>query len=516
MKKPAIPKSFAAPSSAARGTERGVTMVLVAVAMVAIVSMAALSIDVVTLYLDREEAQRSADSAALAAARVIALSGITGDPSNATGHWGAICGPAGLATQAAQATVGQNAVASSVPGTINVSYSGGSGGAITSNADCTTLAATAFGVNPLVTVKVTRSGLPTFFSRIWGNTSNSVSATATAEAFNPSDSGNPTNQNSGSGAALTPVQPMCVKPWVVPNQDPLNPPFNGTNYCNAAGGPGACQTLVNVTNGSITNPGISFVGSGTKHVIGETFWLNADCRVSGGNCTFRKKGGLPPVQPQANFNNNNGNMQGPPTVPNLLYVPGQVSGSPTAVPSCSGAPAYEQAITGCDQPTNYQCGVPTANVVDLSVNPNSQAAKSIECLTNQASGGGFTASTGQDYLKNDGDPVDFGMPSAYPFQILAGSASPLVSAGLAANTPITSSPSIVALPIYDSTQPINATGTTSVTFVGFLQVFINAADNNGNISVTVLNVAGCSKGSIPVGSPIPGTSPVPVRLITPP
>jgi len=34
---------------------------LVAIAMVAIIAMAALSIDVVTLYLAREEAQRSAD-----------------------------------------------------------------------------------------------------------------------------------------------------------------------------------------------------------------------------------------------------------------------------------------------------------------------------------------------------------------------------------------------------------------------------------------------------------------------
>jgi hypothetical protein len=105
---------------------------------------------------------------------------------------------------------------------------------------------------------------------------------------------------------------------------------------------------------------------------------------------------------------------------------------------------------------------------------------------------------------------------AYPFQILAGSANSLVSAGLAANTPITSSPSIVALPIYDSTQNVNATGTTNLTFVGFLQVFINAADNKGNVNVTVLNVSGCSNGSGTVGSPIPGTSPVPVRLITPP
>ena len=56
-------------------------MILVALAMIAIIAMAALSIDVITLYLAREEAQRSADAGALAAARVISLSGITGTAS---------------------------------------------------------------------------------------------------------------------------------------------------------------------------------------------------------------------------------------------------------------------------------------------------------------------------------------------------------------------------------------------------------------------------------------------------
>lgn len=509
MKKPAIPKSFAAPNTEATGEERGVTMVLVAVAMLAIVGMAALSIDVVTLYLDREEAQRSADAAALAAARVIAVSGITGDPSNTSNDWGSICGPGGLATQAAQAVVGQNTVANSVPGTINVSYSGGSGGSITSNPDCTTLAATAFGVNPLVTVKVTRAGIPTFFSRIWGNTANSVSATATAEAFNSSNSGNVGNQTTGT---ITPVQPMCVKPWVVPNQNPLIPAPSGTNYC-TNGGVNGCQKFVDLTDGHILNPGISTEGFGTSGVIGENFWLNADCKKNGANCMLRQNGGTP-VQPQANFNNNNGNMQGPPSVANLLYVPGQVADTPTGIPSCSGAEAYEQAITGCDQPTNYQCGVPGRNVVDLSVNPNPLTSNGVQCLTNQANNGDITSSTGQDYLKFD---TTFGAPSAYPFQILAGSSNPMVGAGLTAGTPITNSSSIVALPIYDNTQTINQTGTTSVTFVGFLQVFINAADGKGNVNVTVLNVAGCSNGQGGnVGPPVPGNSLVPVRLITPP
>ena len=110
------------PVSQGHPSEHGVTMVFVALAMVAIIAMAALSIDVITLYLAREEAQRSADQAALAAARILSVSGITGDPSNGSGNWGAICGPNGVATHAAQAIVAQNTVGRVVPGTINVTY----------------------------------------------------------------------------------------------------------------------------------------------------------------------------------------------------------------------------------------------------------------------------------------------------------------------------------------------------------------------------------------------------------
>ena len=67
MKTPAIRRLHRSESSRTR--EHGITMVLVALAMVAIIAMAALSIDVITLYLAREEAQRAADAAALAGAR---------------------------------------------------------------------------------------------------------------------------------------------------------------------------------------------------------------------------------------------------------------------------------------------------------------------------------------------------------------------------------------------------------------------------------------------------------------
>lgn len=509
MKKPLIPRSKP------RRRERGVTMVLVAVAMIAIIAMAALSIDVITLYLAKLETQRSADAAALAAAKIIALSGITGDPSNGTSNWGSICGGStSSATQVAQAVAQQNSVGTiAVPTTsVTVTYSAGSGGAvITSSPDCTALSTNAFGVNPLVTVKIVRANLPNFFSRIWGNAGTSVSASATAEAFNPSDSGTTGNQTTGT---LTPVQPRCVKPWVLANRDPLNPApitcASGLCYCDQSGGPGSCNAIVNLTDGSIVHPGISTGGTGTNGIIGETFWLSANCMHDPNTCNLRT------TTMKANFTGgpDGGNLE---WAPNLLYLPGQVGTAVNAVPSaCSSGGNYETAIVGCDQPTNYSCGIPPSsnpnpNIVDLSINPNGPTADAAQCVIYQGTPGDITASSGQDYFGT------FAAPGSYPFQILSGSNTPLGKSGLTGSA-VTTSPSIVSLPIYDDTSATLTSGVaTNVTFVGFLQVFINAFDAKGNLFVTVLNVAGCGNGSpTPVGAPIIGNSPLPVRLITPP
>jgi Flp pilus assembly protein TadG len=490
--------------------EHGMTMILVAAAMVAIIGMAVLSIDVITLYLAKEEAQRSADAAALAAARILSLSGITGDPANLTSNWGAICGASGVATLQAQALVAQNIVGNQTAPTVAVTYSAGTNGTVgAGTTDCTSLATSAFGVNPLVTVKVTQAGLPNFFSRIWTRSGNSISATATAEAFNPSQMFTSGGNQAASGTII-PVWPRCVKPWVIPNQNPLIPGPIGTYYCNMAGGPGACHTLVGLTDGSITDPGISLNGGDGTHVIGETFWLVPDCNhPNPNNC-------VPLAPTQANFSPAPGYTYAQ-VPPNLLSLPGQV-GTPVAIPSCSTGDPYEDAIEGCDSPISYQCGVKDANVVDLTKhNPGvNSIANAVACLIHQTDTTNTTSSSGQDYLKTTGT---FGDPSAYPFLILAGSSNPL--GGGLAGTPITSSNSIVSLPIYDQTEatvpnPPPNTAATNVTFVGFLQVFINAVDGNGNRLVTVLNVTGCGNGTNPPGSPVSGSSPVPVRLITPP
>lgn len=480
-----------------RRREAGVTMVLVAIAMVAIIAMAALSIDVVTLYLARMEAQRAADAAALAAARVISISGMTGDPGNTSGSWSQICGgSSGLATLAAESVATQSTIDAVAP-TVSVSYSGGG----SSSPNCSGLPS-GFGVNPMVTVQITRNNLPTFFSRIWGNTGNSVTATATAEALNPSNSANVGN---GSGGTIIPVQPRCVKPWMVPNQDPLNPPPASGTYCNNPPAHGAtvpCNSLVNAGSGAITNPGVSLNGVSANGVIGETFWLGADCTHTGTGCVFRSGGN----QPQANLPGN-GYLVNP---PNLLYVPGLAPTSVVAVPSCSsGADMFEQAVAGCDQQTAYKCGVSLSNTVDLTENPAKQfgdTTSGVSCLIHE---GSSTAGQpdGQDTI-ND---------TTYPFQFLAGGSNPIVTGGFASGTQISTSNSIVSLPIYDSANnTLNTSGTSSVTVVGFLQVFVNSVDQWDNVNVTVLNVSGCGNGTNTTGTAVAGSSPVPIRLITPP
>jgi uncharacterized membrane protein len=185
-----------------------VTIALVAVAMFSIIAMAGLSIDIGTLYEASAEAQRAADAGALAAARYISMSGVTGDTSFHIPDWSAVCGGSASPASTAAITVAQlNTVAGQTILAPTVTYGG------TAVQDCSAQPAS-YAVNPTVTVLVKVTGLPTYFSRIWGRTGSSVSATATAEVFNPSNSG----QYSSTGE-MVPIQPRCVKPWIVPNKD---------------------------------------------------------------------------------------------------------------------------------------------------------------------------------------------------------------------------------------------------------------------------------------------------------
>ncbi len=201
-----------------RCDERGIGVYMVAVLLFVLLGVGALSLDLGVLYVARSEAQRTADASALAAAKKIIESGYTSglvtlDVAEA------------LARQEAIAVGAQNTVAGQTAQILDAD--------VTFNFNTEK--------NPRVTVLVQRitarsNAVPTSFARILGVNEVDVSATATAEAFNP------------SGGAV-PIGTDCVKPWILPNCDPGNfsPP---SPSC-----PGGEAPFVDNLTGNIINPG---------------------------------------------------------------------------------------------------------------------------------------------------------------------------------------------------------------------------------------------------------------------
>jgi hypothetical protein len=178
-----------------RSGERGQTIILVAISLVSLLAMAALAIDVVTLYVARSEMQRAADAAALAGAKAFVDSSVTSlattDPNYPTVQGLAQT----MATRVITDIVPQNRIQGTPPVLLGAP----------------TFDFTRPG-NPQVSVTLQRADLPTFFSRIWGRTFSTVSATAVAEAYNPAN----------APAGYPPIAPKCVKPLLVANRDPAS------------------------------------------------------------------------------------------------------------------------------------------------------------------------------------------------------------------------------------------------------------------------------------------------------
>jgi hypothetical protein len=442
--------------------ERGQTILLVAVSIVSLLAMAALAIDVVSLYVASTEIQRSADAAALAGAKAIADSGYTTLQPGDTNLGAAQLLAQSMATQAILAIVQAATPVNQVAGGSPVQVGGSPAFTWLPNN------------NPHVTVTLQLTNLPTFFARVWGSKSAIATASATAEAYNPANLQN-----------FTPIQTTCVKPWLIGNIDP-----------------------VTSTNDNIG--AVNFVTPATGQVedaaIGEQFWLSSDCNPPGlDGCT-----GLHRTPPDA------GNF-GLPTayiyfVPLAVTAqPGDICPSSTASP-CGGGnhPDYKSAIECCNV-TSYTCGgtVPNATYT-TTLNPeyqgaNSDLATGTECLIHAS---GETLGQGQDSLDWKTAPFPTGPP-----RITAGS-------GPQNNNLVSTSSSIVTIPILDNTTFSNAFPYQE-TVVGFLQAFVNQVDMDnfaGDVNITVLNVIGCSQtpnGNAPVTGGN-GASPIPVRLITPP
>src|SRR6266550_5324840 len=350
-----------------RHGERGVTLLLVAIAMLSMLAMVALAIDVITLYSAHSEAQSAADAAALAAAKMLVAAGVTADPQQ-------ISDPSlqataqTLATKVAQDVAGKTAIAGQaiLPADVTVTFPN--------------TGQPSFGINPTVNVTVQNTNLPTFFSRIWNRSALTVRVSAKAEAFNPSNS-----SSLGTGA---PTVARCVKPFLLPNCDPVNPNNPGSN-CG-----GGIARFFDPTTGAIINPGQYPTG-----VIGEKFHLVSNCGAIAPPCAF-----------------------GPPTAtagvpPMLMYYPAPILTPLTgnSCPSCTAGASDYQSDIECCNPTPLSCGT-SSNLVtpDASIYPEGgppPARDGIECLIHQNGG------SGQDILN---ETVLLPGPLTYPLQIQPG------------------------------------------------------------------------------------------------
>jgi Flp pilus assembly protein TadG len=442
--------------------QRGATLVMVALSLVILLGICALAIDLASLYVGRSEAQRAADAAALAGADVFVTSGYS----------------SGLVTQATVQTMAANA-ASTVG---NKNLVGGKSPNIgtTFDSSCPPASATSDGCfnfsisgDPRITV-VARQTMPTFFVKIFGVTSAKVSAQATAEAYNPSGGG-------------PPVGTKCLKPWILPNCDPTH-----TNplLVNPSCAPGVGDYFYNATLCANTSvPGICFPGAAPSGVIGTQLTL---------------KVGQPNLAP----------------APGQFYPVDLPAGStPSLCPSksaiscrnigggsqCTGGSAYRDNIACCN--TNpIVCG--NVNVAWETGNMQGPTKDGTECLIHASTEG---PNKGQDSITFD---------STTGFTMTGGQNNP---DGLSGKT-VTSSDSIVTVPLYNGTTPTPGKGGTcstgSVSIVGFLQVFINQVTDKNDpvcplcVKATVMGVSGCGGGGgggTPVSSG--GSSPIPVRLV---
>ena len=425
--------------------QNGQTLAIVAVSMISLLAMAALAVDLASLYSARSEVQRAADATALAGAKAFVDSGVTTDPTNPNlQNLAQTMAVAYANGAAAQNTIAGGTAAFLNPPIIDFSLDG----------------------NPRITVTLQRTGLPLFFARIWGGKFGSVSATAIAEAYNPSYSQANTN-------SFIPSAPKCVKPFLVPNND--NAP--GLN----------APIFVDPSSGAVEPSGLAAIGQP----------LNLDSACGPGNPNTCKLPG-PPNNPKA--------------IAKGTYLPMAVSGTHQFCPN-QGAPGcssptsdFQQSIQCCDGSvfSAPQCGTGNSAAWNPSINPrgggaNGPVQSGLQCLIHTTQGG-----AGQDTL----DPSNF-LSGNGPMMISPGPYSQS-RYGLSSATLIATSDSIIVVPVFDNS---NRNLPQNLNIVGFLQLFVNDVTPAGTIDSTVMNISGCGQAVPGPAVSGGGVSTIPVRLV---
>jgi putative Flp pilus-assembly TadE/G-like protein len=437
-----------------REDEQGVIITLVAVFMLFVVgAMAALSIDVVTIYTARSEAQLAADSAALAGARVLANSGATSDP-NAVAD-GLMANAWTLATAVALQVAEQNQVGGANLTSSQITIPTAPGGTVT---------------NPTVNVKI-QTNLPTFFARIWGSTQVTVAASATAEVYNPSATG-PVS----TGAVRPLVAPLCVKPWLLPNMSP-RPGAAGSNIFDSVSGAILDTSLL----GWATPPGMG----GTHLRTDCTTGAHEDCTG-----TFPAWSPTPWRYYPGTTDPTTGNFPAP-------------SASSVTCSGCTGFTNYQLSIAGCVQ-TPISCNAAVSVDQTSDATRDSETADPVNDMTHATSNKG-------DSVDNSGNPPPFQFLAGEDNPVPGTKGNDVMVSDSLVTVPVINADTGGLPPTYPTVQIIgfvqlflNPYGTASP----------STGPGAGHIRTQVINLAGC--GSVASGTPIVGNgaSPVVVRLIT--
>lgn len=424
------------PKKRDRRGERGVSLLLVAAGIFSILAMAALAIDVATLYAANSDAQKAADAAALAGAKMFVMSSSTSgggvDPNDVCTNG---TGQTTMANAAALAAAQANTVGGATAQITNVTCIGTTGTPAP---------------NPRIRVTVGRTDLPLFFGRIFGTRIASVSATATAEAYNNS-----------SATGTTWVQTGSVKPWLVANCAP------GTSK-----GCGALNYFFQATTYALNAP-TTYLG---QRLTLAPYYLTAN---PAGVPTYVSD---PPTGP-------------PPDAPDICPSTSRVS--------CGGVGGggYGDDIA-CANRHQVTCGdtLPVSNL-NLNVATSTNTTEATECLIHASGTGNFL---GQDEFTVAGPPVTITRGANNPNTTIP-AGDPIAQSESVVTVPVFNLTT-------DPCQGGTCTGNTE-TVIGFLQLGVRNMNVNGTIHTVVLNAVGCNPAGSGTPVSGGGVSPIPVRLI---
>ncbi|MBI2815356.1 MAG: hypothetical protein HYX72_00295 [Acidobacteria bacterium] len=423
--------------AAQRKHQAGSTLFMVAASLGVLLGMSALSIDLVSMYVARNEAQRAADAGALAGATVFVSHGCT------VGAGG--CVPGGPqeapATQQAVAAAAQSLVVGQYPDatTVDVSFSYPSP------------------QEPQITVTVNRdtahgNAVGTYFAKALGINTVDISASAKAEAFDPTGSD-------------IPIGVQCLRPFLVPNCDPVHP-TPASPGCDTAAGYFFDPDTRQIVHPGLYNPSDPAGGG----VQGEPWTLHTD---SGPSQWY------------------------------LIAFEGQSANDlRTYISRC-----YNGAI---------QCGTQQLSMNGANTGPTAQAVLDLihangSCMSGQDT---IDTTTGPPFVVTGGANNPNPSLVGQQFYALGGASDSIVTVAVY--------DSIIDPATGQPTYALPPAGTT-VTVVGFMQLFIrqvtkdpgNPCGGNGkNIEVTVLNITTCGN-SVNNSTPpvITSGSAIPIRLI---